>query len=73
MGCADGGKASMKAGDLVETLKGNLALIASVDEIVTDQWEEEQLQFVTLIYCDTGVKNRYCDARYLKLIQRGDK
>ena len=63
----------MKVGDLVRTVKGNLALISSVDQKVTDKWGEEQAQFVTLIYCDTGVENVWCDARHLWLIQRGEK
>jgi hypothetical protein len=60
----------MQAGDLVRTIKGNLALVSKIDETATDQYGEEQIKFVTLIYCDTGVQNCYCDARYLTLVQR---
>ena len=61
----------MKVGDLVKTIKGNLALVTKIDEKVTDRWGEEQINFVTLIYCNTAMENRYCDSRYLKLVQRG--
>jgi len=61
----------VKVGDLVRTIKGNLALVSKIDETVTDQWGEEQINLVTLIYSDTGVQNCYCDARYLTLVQRG--
>jgi hypothetical protein len=60
----------VKAGDLVRTIKGNLALVSKVDETVSDEWDEAQATFVTLIYCDTGIENCYCDARYLSLVQR---
>jgi hypothetical protein len=61
----------MKVGDLVRTIKGNLALISKVDETVSDEWDESHITSVTLIYCDTGIQNCYCDARYLTLVQRG--
>ena len=61
----------MQAGDLVRTIKGNIALVTKIDQMVTDRFGEEQINFVTLIYCDTGIENCYCDARYLTLLQRG--
>ena len=60
----------MNVGDLVRTVMGNLALIASIDETISDEWDEQQAIFVTLIYCNTGVMNCYCDAQYLRLVQR---
>jgi len=60
----------MQAGDLVRTIKGNIALVSKIDEKVTDRFGEEQIKFVTLLYCDTGIENCYCDAQYLRLIQR---
>jgi hypothetical protein len=60
----------MQAGDLVRTIKGNIALVTKIDQMVTDRFGEEQINFVTLIYCDTGIENCYCDAAYLTLIQR---
>jgi hypothetical protein len=63
----------VKVGDLVRTIKGNVALVSSIDEKVTDRFGEEQLNFVTLIYCDTGIENCYCDARYLTLLQRPEE
>ena len=60
----------MKLGDLVRTIKGNLALVSKIDETTTDCWGEEVVNYVTLIYSDTGVQNCYCDARYLTLVQR---
>lgn len=62
----------MQVGDLVRTIKGNLALVSKIDETVTDQYDEERINFVTLIYCDTGVRNCYCDARYLTRIQSAE-
>ena len=61
----------MQAGDLVRTIKGNIALVTKIDQMLTDRFGEEQINFVTLIYCDTGIENCYCDARYLTLLQRG--
>ena len=61
----------MQAGDLVRTIKGNIALVTKVDEMVADRFGEEQISFVTLVYCNTGIENCYCDARYLALVQRG--
>jgi len=61
----------MQAGDLVRTIKGNIALVTKIDQMATDRFGEEQINFVTLIYCDTGIENCYCDARYLTLLQRG--
>lgn len=60
----------MQAGDLVRTIKGNIALVTKVDEMVTDRFGEEQISFVTLVYCNTGIENCYCDARYLTLVNR---
>jgi hypothetical protein len=60
----------MQAGDLVRTVTGNIALVTKVDEMVTDRFGEEQINFVTLIYCNTGIENCYCDARYLTLVNR---
>ena len=60
----------MQPGDLVRTIKGNIALVTKVDEMVTDRFGEEQINFVTLIYCNTGIENCYCDARYLTLVNR---
>ena len=59
----------MQPGDLVRTVKGNVALVSKIDEKTTDRFGEEETVFVTLIYCDTGIENCYCDARYLTLIQ----
>ena len=47
----------MQAGDLVRTIKGNIALVTKVDEMVTDRFGEEQISFVTLVYCNTGIEN----------------
>jgi hypothetical protein len=60
----------MQVGDLVRTIKGNIALVSKIDETITDRFGEEQVNFVTLIYSDTAVENCYCDARYLTLVQR---
>ena len=60
----------MQAGDLVRTIKGNIALVTKVDEMVTDRFGEEQISFVTLVYCNTAIENCYCDARYLTLVNR---
>jgi len=60
----------MKAGDLVRTVTGNLAMIASIDETISDELGEHQAIFVTLIYCNTGIMNCYCDTQHLRLIQR---
>jgi hypothetical protein len=60
----------MQLGDLVRTITGNIALVTKVDEMVTDRFGEEQINFVTLIYCNTGIENCYCDARYLTLVNR---
>jgi hypothetical protein len=61
----------MQIGDLVRTIKGNLALVSKVDETFSHDLEGViQATFVTLIYCDTGIENCYCDARYLSLVQR---
>jgi hypothetical protein len=60
----------MQAGDLVRTITGNIALVTKIDQMVTDRFGEEQINFVTLIYCNTGIENCYCDARYLTLVNR---
>lgn len=60
----------MQPGDLVRTIKGNVALVSKIDEKTTDRFGEEEIVFVTLIYCDTGIENCYCDARYLTLVNR---
>ena len=62
----------LRAGDLVKTTKGNLALVSNIDETIIDEWGESQVNFVTLIYCSTGAENRYCDARHLTLVNRGE-
>ena len=62
----------MKVGDLVRTVKGNLALVSNIDEELRDELDEAHAIFVTLIYCDTGVRNCYCDARYLTRIQSSE-
>lgn len=63
----------LKIGDLVRTIKGNIALISNIDEVIIDRWGEERVSFVSLIYCDTSIENCYCDASYLKLVSRGEK
>ena len=62
----------LRAGDLVKTTKGNLALVSNIDETIIDEWGESQVNFVTLIYCSTGIENRYCDVRHLTLVNRGE-
>jgi hypothetical protein len=56
----------LHVGSLVKTVEGDLALVSNIDEVVQDRWGMKTINFVTLVHCDTGVVDKYRDARFLR-------